>query len=80
MARSRRSFREPQQKLSEAELAELRRVLSEMKEHELRSFYTDAYRRCELHECRFPSPRSIQELVQAWKQLRQRPAQKPTFR
>ena len=53
--------------LSATELADLRR---RMKEHEVRSFYRSAHFRCELHEIRFPSARSVQELVQAWKQLR----------
>ena len=56
--------------LTATELADLRRRLSTMKEHEVRSFYWSAHFRCELHEIRFPSARSVQELVQAWKQLR----------
>jgi len=56
--------------LSATELSELRKKLSTMKEHEVRSFYRSAHFRCELHEIRFPSARSVQELVQAWKQLR----------
>ncbi|MCU1335923.1 MAG: hypothetical protein JWO19_1504 [Bryobacterales bacterium] len=56
--------------LSATELADLRRKLAAMKEHEVKSFYRSAHFRCELHEYRLPSARSVQELVQAWKQLR----------
>jgi hypothetical protein len=71
MAQSRRDIREPTRvPLTPGELAKLRAQLAAMKEHELKAFYRGAYQRCELHECRFPTPRSIQELVQAWKQLR----------
>jgi len=70
MARSRREIREPKVPLTAEELQNLRRQLSKMKEHELKAFYASAHHRCELHECRFPSARSIQELVQAWKELR----------
>jgi len=71
MARSRKDIREPQGiPLNSEELATLRAELAAMKEHELKAFYRGAYHRCELHEFRIPSPRSIQELVQAWKELR----------
>lgn len=56
--------------LSATEVSELRRRLAAMKEHEIKSFYRSAHFRCELHEIRLPSARSIQELVQAWKVLR----------
>jgi len=56
--------------LSATELADLRRRLSTMKEHEVKSFYRSAHFRCEFQEYRLPSARSVQELVQAWKQLR----------
>ena len=56
--------------MSAVELLQLREKLAQMQEHELKAFYRGAYNRCELHECRFPTARSLQELVQAWKQLR----------
>ena len=71
MARSRKDIRERKGiPLTAEELATLRAQLADMNEHELKAFYRGAYHRCELHEFRIPSPRSIQELVQAWKQLR----------
>jgi len=67
---ARRPNAAPAEVLGVEEIQELRRKLAAMKEHELKSFYRSAHFRCELHECRFPSGRSIQELVQAWKVLR----------
>jgi nitrogen regulatory protein PII-like uncharacterized protein len=53
------------------DLDELGRNLAMMSEAAVRDFYQHAYRECRIINGRtFPSARSIQSLVQAWKQLR----------
>ena len=61
-----------QEQLTPAELEELRRKLESMPQHELEIFYKASHNACALR-MRVPSPRLIQELVQAWKALRTRP-------
>jgi hypothetical protein len=58
------------QVLSREDLAELQRRLSQMSVTAVQDFYRTAYLSCRLEEERFPSARSVQELVQAWKQMR----------
>jgi hypothetical protein len=57
--------------LSREQLADLARNLSLLGEHSVREFYQSAYRECAIvNSSTFPSARAIQQLVQAWKQLR----------
>jgi hypothetical protein len=56
---------------SAEDLKEISRNLAVLSEHAVRDFYQDAYRRCRIiNSSTFPSARAVQELVQAWKQLR----------
>ena len=56
---------------SREELVEMGRNLSLMSEHAVREFYQRAYRDCRIiNSSTFPRARALQELVQAWKQLR----------
>jgi hypothetical protein len=59
------------EQLCEAELAELRNRLAGMSGNEIEIFYRATHNACR-YVTRLPSPRLIQELVQAWKELRQR--------
>jgi hypothetical protein len=53
------------------DLKEIAHNLSLMSEPAVREFYQRAYRECAIiNSSTFPSARSIQELVRAWKQLR----------
>jgi len=61
-----------QEQLNPSELQELRRTLEKMPRHELEIFYKATHNAC-AYRLRLPSPRLIQELVQAWKTLRGRP-------
>jgi hypothetical protein len=56
--------------LTKAELAELQRKLSTMSVTAIRDFYFAAHVRCRLEGDKVPAARSIQELVQAWKEVR----------
>jgi hypothetical protein len=56
--------------MSEKDLKELQRRLALLSPQHVEDFYRDAHRSCCLQEGRFPSARSVQELVQAWKQMR----------
>ena len=57
--------------LTPAELTELRQRLASMKRHELEIYYKARHNACAYNiENRVPSPRLIQEFVQAWKALR----------
>ena len=58
------------EQLSAAELVELRTRLAGMSRNELEGFYRATHNACAHADVRVPSPRVIQELVQAWKQLR----------
>jgi hypothetical protein len=55
--------------LTPAELKQMREALSRMSLDALRHAYQTAYARCRMVNDRAPSARSMQELVQAWKQL-----------
>ena len=53
------------------DLKEITRNLSVLSESAVREFYDRAYRECRIiNRQTFPPARAIQELVQAWKQLR----------
>jgi len=53
------------------ELDEIMHNLSLVSEHGVREFYERAYRECRIINSQtFPPARAVQELVQAWKQLR----------
>jgi len=71
IAMARRPNSPSQEQLTAAELAELRCKLEIMPRHELEIFYKATHNACALR-VRLPSPRLIQELVQAWKTLRAR--------
>ena len=55
--------------MSLREIEELRGRLSRLGIHAARQAYHTAYARCRMVNDRVPSARSIQELVQVWKQL-----------
>jgi PP-loop superfamily ATP-utilizing enzyme len=56
---------------STEDLKEISRNLAVLSEHAVREVYQRAYRECAIiNSSTFPPARSIQELVQAWKQLR----------
>ena len=53
------------------DLKEIMQNLSHLSEHGVREFYERAYRECRIINSQtFPPARAVQELVQAWKQLR----------
>jgi hypothetical protein len=56
--------------LSRENLAELQRKLSMMGVTAVQDFYRSAHFVCRIEPGHFPSARAIQELVQAWKQMR----------
>ena len=58
------------EKLTEEELAKLREQLLALPAYELESYYRAALNACRYEAGRLPSPRLMQELVQAWKALR----------
>jgi hypothetical protein len=55
--------------LNELDLKELRHNLAHLSVSAVRDFYDRTYRDCRLIYDRLPSPRQMQTLVQAWKQL-----------
>ena len=55
--------------LSGEELQQMREGLSRLSVEAVRHAYQTAYARCRMVNDRVPSARSMQELVQAWKQL-----------
>lgn len=55
--------------LSPADLKQMREGLSRLSMEAVRHAYQTAYARCRMVNDRVPSARSMQELVQAWKQL-----------
>jgi hypothetical protein len=59
-----------QQMLSRDDLAVLKRRLDQMSVTGVQDFYRTAYLACRVDGDRVPSARSVQELVQAWKQMR----------
>jgi len=56
--------------LSREDLEALGNSLAHLSPSSVRDFYERAYQRCRISNRDFPSARSIQELVQAWKLLR----------
>lgn len=60
----------PDEVLSRKDLVELQRRLSMMGVTAVQDFYRSAHFVCRIGPCHFPSARAIQELVQAWKQMR----------
>ena len=61
----------PTESWTREDLKEIMHNLSLLSESGVREFYQRAYRECAIiNSHTFPSPRAIQELVQAWKQLR----------
>jgi len=62
--------REKAEILSEKDLKELRHSLAHLSVTAVRDLYQQAYQDCRLVYDRLPSPRKMQTLVQAWKQLR----------
>lgn len=58
--------------LTRQELNALAQRLTESNLSGIESFYRSAHHKCSLQPRWLPSPRCIQELVQAWKALRKR--------
>ena len=56
--------------MNREELVELQRKLSTMSVTGIQDFYRAAYFRCRLENHCVPPARAIQELVQAWKAMR----------
>lgn len=56
--------------MSSKDLKALGESLALLSVHAVRDFYERAYNRCRMTGRDFPPARAIQELVQAWKQLR----------
>jgi len=56
------------EQLTKAELEDVRRRLAAMPLYELENFYRATHNACR-YAIRLPSPRMVQELVQAWKLL-----------
>jgi hypothetical protein len=70
MAR-RPDFGKREEILSREHLKELGQNLAHLSEHAVLDFYQQAYRECRIINSQtFPTARAVQELVQAWKQLR----------
>jgi hypothetical protein len=62
--------RPPDEVLTKNDLAELQRRLSMMSVTAVQDFYQSAHMVCRIGPGHFPGARAIQELVQAWKQMR----------
>jgi hypothetical protein len=56
--------------LSRADLKDLQQRLAHLSEPTVEDFYRSAHHKCSLQPRWLPSPRCLQELVQAWKLLR----------
>lgn len=69
MAR-RPDFNKGEEILSREDLKELGQRLSHLSINGVRDFYERAYQQCRITSRDFPSARAVQELVQAWRQLR----------
>lgn len=65
-----RSSRANEAVLSADELDELQQQLDALDGPAVEEFYRTAHHRCTLQPKWLPSPRAVQELVQAWKRLR----------
>ena len=68
---ARRSTKPSSEQLTRAELETLRHRLDAMPRYELETFYKATHNACR-YVVRLPSPRMIQELVQAWRALRRK--------
>jgi hypothetical protein len=66
---ARRPDREKADMLSENDLKELRHNLAHLSVEAVRDLYERTYRDCRLIYQRLPTPKQMQILVQAWKQL-----------
>jgi hypothetical protein len=55
--------------LSEEEIKQLRHNLAHLSPDGVQKYYERAHEECRMIYGRLPSPRKIQTLVQAWKQL-----------
>jgi hypothetical protein len=60
----------PGEVLTKKDLAELQRRLSMMSVTAVEDFYQYTHSACRIGPGHFPSARAVQELVQAWKQMR----------
>jgi hypothetical protein len=69
VAMARRPDREEVDVLSKEDLKQLRQNLAHLGPGSVRDFYERAFEDCRLIYNRLPSPRKMQTLVQAWKQL-----------
>jgi hypothetical protein len=69
MAR-RPDFWKKEEVLSRQDLKALGESLAHLGFNHVRDFYQRAYERCRMTSRDFPPARAVQELVQAWKQLR----------
>jgi hypothetical protein len=70
MAR-RPDFSKREDMMTRKDLKALAESLSRLSQTAVLDFYQQAYRDCRIvNSSTFPSPRAVQELVQAWKQLR----------
>ncbi len=57
--------------MSREDIEALNESLAHLSMHAVLEFYQRAYRDCRIiNSSTFPTPRAVQELVQAWKQLR----------
>ena len=63
-------FGKREEVLSREDLKALGQSLAHLSISAVRDFYERAYNRCRITGRDFPPARAIQELVQAWKQLR----------
>ena len=66
---ARRPDRKKAEVLTEDDLKQLRHNLAHLSIGAVRDFYDQAYRDCRLIYHRLPTPKQMQILVQAWKQL-----------
>jgi len=66
---ARRPNQEKPDVLNEEDLKQLRHNLAHLSPIGVRDYYERAFEDCRLIYNRLPSPRKIQTLVQAWKQL-----------
>jgi len=66
---TRRPDRERAEILSEKDLEELRYNLAHLSPGHVRDFYERSYQDCRMIYNRLPSPKKMQILIQAWKQL-----------
>jgi len=55
--------------LTEDEIRSLKRNLSMLSDYSVREMYREAHRAAAMESDRLPSPKVIQQLVVAWKQL-----------